>query len=151
MIQKIAISTYPDLVLSAAYQAKAVRELTHQHVRETTSEVRELGDGETTVNPISLVFFCNNPSNLTQISAFFPFFKVKTADFLKKYPIVLYYSKNCKIDGSKPSCMLIVINPNYLQQKTIKWLNVFTMYKLIALLVVVCSGPNVAELPYEVP
>ena len=47
--------------------------------------------------------------------------------------------------------MLIVINPNYLQQKTIKWLNVFTMYKLIALRVVVSSGPNVAELRYEVP
>ena len=42
--------------------------------------------------------------------------------------------------------MLIVINPNYIEQKTIKLLNVFTMYKLIALRVVVSSaGPNVAE------
>ena len=151
MIQKIAISTYSDLVLSTTDQAKAVRELTHQHLRETTSEVSEQDDGETTLNPISPVFFCNNLSNLTQISAFFPFFLFITVEFLKKYPIVLYYSKNCKIVGSKPSCMLIVINPNYLQQKTIKWLNVFTMYKLIAPSVVVSSGPNVAELRYEVP
>ena len=120
MIQKIAINTYPDLVLSATDQAKAVRELTHQHVRETTSEGSEQDDGETIVNPISPVLFCNNLSNLTQISAFFPFFKVKTAEFLKKYPIVLYYSKNCKIVRSKPSCMPIVINPSYLQQKTIQ-------------------------------
>ena len=118
MIQKIAISTYIPRS-SATDQAKAVRELTHQHVRETTSEVSEQYDGETTVNPIGPVFFYNNLSNFTQISVFFPFFKVKTAEFLKKYPIVLYYSKNCKIVGSKPSCTLIVINPNYLEQKTI--------------------------------
>ena len=60
----------------------------------------------------------------------FLFSKVKTAEFLKKHPIVLHYStENCKIVGSKPSCVLIVINPTYLEQKTIKWLNVFTMYK----------------------
>ena len=38
-------------VTLATDQAKAVRELT-QHVRETTSEVRERDVGETTVNRI---------------------------------------------------------------------------------------------------
>ena len=52
---------------SATDQAKAVRELTQQHVRETTSKVSEHDDGEKTVNPISPVSFCNNLSNLTQI------------------------------------------------------------------------------------